>query len=220
VGRPTDDVYMTLKTDIMHGRLAPGAHLVEETIGQQFNVSRTPIRNAIKRLEDEGLVFVESRRGAFVASWTSADAAEVMAIRSMLEAQAAALAAERRTPEDLEYLAGICDKMEGVEETRAADFRDRMAHYNHEFHIGILQVARSPRLFNICKNLTLAPLMSGSFQAYDEHHLHRSLWDHRAILTSIRLQDEESARAMMAAHLRITYQFMSNRDNSTDDISA
>ena len=127
----------------------------------------------------------------------------------MLEAEAAALAAERRTSADLDHLVEVCERMEEAEANREEGFRDVMANRNHEFHLGILEVARSPRLFNICKNLTMAPLMSGSFHAYDDPNLHRSLSDHRAILTSITLQDAESARAMMAAHLRITYQFMS-----------
>src|SRR6476620_6459809 len=97
MGRPADDVYSSLKDDIERGVLTPGEHLVEDTIGSQFNVSRTPIRNAIKRLQADGLVTIEPRRGAFVASWTNDDAAEVMSIRSMLEPHAAALAAQRRT---------------------------------------------------------------------------------------------------------------------------
>ena len=211
MARPTDDVYNSLKDDIERGVLTPGEHLVEDTIGSQFNVSRTPIRNAIKRLQAEGLVTTEPRRGAFVASWTNDDAAEVMSIRSMLEPHAAALAAQRRTMADIDNLLDACKQMELIEQARPEKFRDTLAQHNHEFHLQILETARSPRLFSICKNLTQAPLMSGSFHFYDDQQLRRSLSDHREIVTSIQLKDAESARAAMTSHLRLAYQFMSTR---------
>lgn len=211
VGRPTDDVYAGLKDDIERGILTPGEHLVEDTICTRFNVSRTPVRNAIKRLETDGLVTSEPHRGAFVASWTSDDAAEVMQIRSMLEPHAATLAAQRRTTEDLAELHELCGQMEHVEHERPAGFRDTLAQQNYHLHLKILEVARSPRLFSICKNLTQAPLMSGSFHFYDDKQLRRSLSEHREIVTSIELQDAETARASMNTHLRLAYQFMSTR---------
>ena len=208
MGRPTDDVYSSLKDDIERGVLTPGEHLVEDTIGNQFNVSRTPIRNAIKRLQADGLVTIEPRRGAFVASWTNDDAAEVMSIRSMLEPHAAALAAQRRTP-GRRRQPPRCLQTNGTNRTGPArEVPDTLAQQNHEFHLQILETARSPRLFSICKNLTQAPLMSGSFHFYDDQQLRRSLGDHREIVTSIQLKDAESARAAMTSHLRLAYQFL------------
>ena len=119
VARPSDDVYAGLKDDIERGILTPGEHLVEDAICTRFGVSRTPVRNAIKRLEAEGLVSSEPNRGAFVASWTSDDAAEVMTIRSMLESHAAALAAQRRTPQDIERAARTV-RADGTSRTRPA----------------------------------------------------------------------------------------------------
>lgn len=211
MARPSDDVYAGLKDDIERGILTPGEHLVEDAICTRFGVSRTPVRNAIKRLEADGLVTSEPNRGAFVASWTSDDAAEVMTIRSMLESHAAALAAQRRTPRDLDELRALCQKMEQVERDRPAGFRDTLAQQNYQLHLKLLEIARSPRLFGICKNLTQAPLMAGSFHFYDDNQLRRSLSEHREILTSIELHDAETARASMNTHLRLAYQFMSTR---------
>lgn len=211
MGRPSDDVYAGLKDDIERGILTPGEHLVEDAICTRFNVSRTPVRNAIKRLEAEGLVTSEPNRGAFVASWTSDDAAEVMAIRSMLEPHAVALAAHRRTTQDIEDLQQLCQQMERVEQDRPAGFRDTLAQQNYQLHLKILEIARSPRLFSICRNLTQAPLMAGSFHFYDDKQLRRSLSEHREIITSIELQDAETARASMNTHLRLAYQFMSTK---------
>jgi DNA-binding GntR family transcriptional regulator len=211
VGRPTDDVYRALKADIFRGRLAPGEHLVEATLENRFKVSRTPIRNALRRLENEGLVAIASHRGAFVSSWTDADSAEVMAIRILLEPRAAALAAQRRSERDVERLLAICDDMEKCERERPEDFRSALAQQNHHLHLLVLEAARSPRLFTITKNLAQAPLVIGAYEYYEESQIRRSLADHRELVASIRLQDADSAHAIMAAHLQLAYRSMSNR---------
>jgi DNA-binding GntR family transcriptional regulator len=209
--RPADEVYRTLKSQIQTGQLAPGAHLVEDTLSAQYGVSRTPVRNALRRLGDDGLVTVEPNRGAFVASWTSDDTAEVMAIRAMLEAHAAALAAERRTPEQLAHMIQICESMEECERKRRKNFRDELAHQNHDFHLAVLESSASPRLYNITANLTRAPLMVGSFQFYDDRQLKRSLDEHRDLVEAIEVGDPAGARAVMEAHLRSSYRTMAAR---------
>jgi DNA-binding GntR family transcriptional regulator len=205
MGRPADTIYLALKSAIQTGRLAPGSHLVEDTLREQYGVSRTPVRNALRRLSDDGLVTIEANRGAFVASWTSDDAAEVMAIRAMLEPYAAELAAQRRTRAQLDQLIHLCDDMEACERDRRPDFRAELAHQNHTLHELLLQCAASPRLYNITANLTRAPLMLGSFQLYDDQQLRRSLQDHRQLITAIEAQDSATARAVMEAHLRLSY---------------
>lgn len=208
MGRPADEVYRALKSAIQTGRLAPGEHLVEDTLRTEYGLSRTPIRNALRRLAENGLVTIEANRGAFVASWTSDDVAEVMSIRALLEPHAAALAAERRTEEQLERLLEICSSMEACERKRAGDFRDELARQNHELHTSVLECAASPRLFTITANLTRAPLMVGSFQFYSDDQLQRSLREHRDLVEAIETRDAPSARAVMEAHLRQSYRTM------------
>lgn len=205
MARPADEVYDALKSDIQTGVLAPGAHLVEENLCTQYGVSRTPVRTALRRLSDDGLVSVEPRRGAFVASWTSDDAAEVMAIRAMLEPYAAGLAAQHRSPEDLAVLCELCHVMDDTERRRPANFREILAQRNHELHLTILRSAASPRLYGIAANLAQAPLMNGSFQLYGDHQLRRSLGEHRELAAAIEAQDAQAARAVMEAHLRLAY---------------
>ncbi|MGD6741397.1 GntR family transcriptional regulator [Streptomyces sp. BH106] len=216
MGRPADAIYLALKSAIQTGQLAPGAHLVEDTIREQYQVSRTPVRNALRRLSDDGLVTIEANRGAFVASWTSDDAAEVMAIRAMLEPYAAQLAAQRRTSGQLDQLTKLCDAMEACERIRGDRFRDELARQNHELHQLVLECAASPRLYNIAANLTRAPLMLGSFQFYDDLQLQRSLQDHRQLVTAIAAHDSATARAVMEAHLRLSYMALTASSQHTN----
>ncbi|MGD6755906.1 GntR family transcriptional regulator [Streptomyces sp. BH105] len=205
MGRPADAIYLALKSSIQTGQLAPGEHLVEENLRAEYGVSRTPVRTALRRLSEDGLVTIEANRGAFVASWTDSDATEVMAIRSMLEPYAAQLAAERRTDEQLTQLHRLCDRMEGSAKEQTADFRDELAHDNHELHLLVLQCAASPRLYSIAVNLARAPMMLGSFQLYSDRQLTRSLQDHRELVNAIGRRDAAAARAIMEAHLRLSY---------------
>lgn len=214
MGRPADTIYLALKSSIQTGQLAPGEHLIEDNLRAQFDVSRTPVRTALRRLSDDGLVTIEPNRGAFVASWTTSDAAEVMAIRALLEPFAAQLAAERRTDEQLADLTRLCNTMDACATERAPHFRDELARRNHELHTLILQSAASPRLYNIAINLARAPLMLGSFQLYEDHQLTRSLQDHRELLNAIAQRDGGTARAVMEAHLRLSYLALTSTPNT------
>ena len=205
------DVLADLREHIITGKIPPGAHLAESALATEYAISRTPVRAALRALAGEGLIVIEPHRGAFVAEWTTADAAEVMQIRSMLESYGASLAALRRTPEQLEQLSHLCDTMDLLERERPKNFRAQIAELNHQLHLLILEAAASPRLFNIAKDLALAPIMSGSFQYYSDTELQRSLQDHRLIFSALAHGDSELARAAMEAHLRTAYAALSRR---------
>ncbi|WP_105030343.1 GntR family transcriptional regulator [Arthrobacter ruber] len=210
------DVLHDLRVKITTGKLPPGSHLTERALCTEYAVSRTPIRTVLRELANEGLVVVAPHRGVFVAEWTNADAAEVMAIRSLLESHAAGLAAHSRTDSHLEELDRLCASMETLAENQPEGFRAQIAELNHKLHLLILESAASPRLFNIAKDLALAPLMSGSFQYYSAEELGRSLQDHRLIIAAITDNDEHLARALMESHLRTSFAAFTRRRRPTE----
>lgn len=203
-----------LRTRITTGLIPPGSHLTERGLAEEYEISRTPVRSILRELADQGLVTVAPNRGVFVAEWTTSDAAEVMSIRALLESHAAKLAAENRTAEQMENLSSLCDRMDALEETKNNGYRAEIASLNHELHLLILEAAASPRLFNIAKDLAMAPLMSGSFQYYSDEELRRSLQDHRLILDALKHRDGERARALMEGHLRTAYAALSRRSGA------
>ena len=205
------DVLEDLRAKITTGRLPPGSHLTERGLCAEYAISRTPIRAVLRELADEGLVVVSPNRGVFVAEWTNTDAAEVMSIRALLESHAAGLAAHSRSDSQLEELNRLCDRMDSIAANQADGYRAEIAELNHELHLLILESAASPRLFNIAKDLALAPLMSGSFQYYAPDELQRSLQDHRMIVDAITQRDEHRARALMEGHLRTAYAALTRR---------
>lgn len=200
-----DDILADLRERITSGRISPGSHLTETDLAAEYNLSRSPIRKALRELADEGLVVLEPHRGAFVAEWTTSDAAEIMEIRALLEGQGARLAALRRTDEQITALAEICGQMEKLSRDRPDGYRALVSELNHQFHLLILESASAPRLYSITKDLARAPMMMGSFQYYDDHQLQRSLDDHRMILDAIEHREPERARILMDGHLRNAY---------------
>lgn len=92
-------VYEELKLLILTGKIEPGMRLMEEELADDMGVSRTPIREAIRKLEKEGLITIEPRRGAYVSQISTKDMVEILEVRQNMEGFAAALAAERMTPE-------------------------------------------------------------------------------------------------------------------------
>lgn len=103
-------VHQDLRGDILDGRCEPGSRLREEEIAERFGVSRTPVREALRRLEADGLVIVTPNRGAEVVRWRDDDIAELVELRAMLEGQAARRAALAGGV-DLVALGALCDRM-------------------------------------------------------------------------------------------------------------
>ena len=98
------DAYHQIRRWIVEGRLRPGERLVEQRLAEELDLSRTPIREALRMLQSEGLVRFEPNRGARVRSLTMADIDDLYELRGRLEAMAAELAAVRATPDQLDRL--------------------------------------------------------------------------------------------------------------------
>lgn len=108
---------------IIFGELSPGQHLVEEEIGRQFNVSRSPVREALRLLEQEALVVKESRRGVRVIPMDLEDLDEVYSCRILLEGLAAELAARNRSAEDLADIRESIELLHSIQSAKNGDIR-------------------------------------------------------------------------------------------------
>ena len=105
-------VYEELKLLIVKGKIKPGMRLMEEELAEDMGVSRTPIREAIRKLEKEGLITIEPRRGAYVSQLSKQDMVEILEVRQNVEGFAAELAAKRITPEEKMKLREIAEEYE------------------------------------------------------------------------------------------------------------
>ncbi|MGI6359324.1 MAG: GntR family transcriptional regulator [Bacillota bacterium] len=143
-------VFEHLREAIITGKLRPGERLMEMQLAEEMGVSRTPVREAIRKLELEGLVIMVPRRGAYVSDLTIKDVAETYEIRSALESLAAGLAAERITADESEELERILVQ---IGQCIANNDVKRSLELDEQFHNLLYQASKNDRLVQIINNL-------------------------------------------------------------------
>jgi DNA-binding GntR family transcriptional regulator len=194
-------VYRSISAALRRGEIPAGSRLVEGDLARVMAVSRTPVREALRRLEDEGLVLSATSRGCVVAD-PMADAEHVFLIRGRLEGLAAALAAEQITVPELEVLRGLQGEMERTLESPRADL-DRLVDLNYRFHSRITAAARSPRLEKLVSRLHPEYLSYQVVRRYDRERRHQSVREHQAILDALWSRDVEEADRLIRTHFEL-----------------
>lgn len=203
-GRPAEsnphrsEVYAQLRTAILHGTLRPMERITENQIAARFGMSRTPVREAFRRLEAEGLIHVVPQRGSFVSQPSVEGILEIYQIRTPLEAMATRIAAETIEPSQLRRLEEIV-AIEADPRRRVSP--ERSLRLNREFHAIIFACTRNRRLASMLTSLQ------------DEVHRVRVLWpstvarldetrkEHVAILAALKAHDPAAAERSMREHL-------------------
>lgn len=193
-------VYDHLRTEILDGRLEPGAELIEVALAEQLGVSRGPLREAISRLAAEGLVTVSPRRGAVVRSLSKEEFLELYQVREALERMAVQLAVPRLTDEQFEELASLNAEME----THAAGNEvESFFEANLAFHARLLEASGNRKLEELYRQL-LGQLGRYRLRSLTlRGNLKRSVSEHKAILRAARRGDAERAAQLMAEHIRV-----------------
>lgn len=147
-----DKVYERLRQAILTGKLQPGHRLVERKLAEQLGVSRTPVREAIRMLELEGLVSHLPRVGSVVAQVTDLEVLEIYRIRAVLEGLAARMAAENIKPDQLQRLTELLDSIDKYADETNLDL-DLLSIIHREFNDVIYKAAHSPRLYGMITSL-------------------------------------------------------------------
>lgn len=193
-----DIVFDAIKEAILTGRLKPGERLMEVQLAEEMGVSRTPVREAIRKLELEGLVVMVPRKGAYVSGLTLKDVAEVFEIRSSLEGLAAALAAERITEDEIKSLDKILSDI-----TQASEKGDTetVIKKDMEFHQILFSASRNQRLAQIINNLK-EQIDRFRIQSFSNPVRVKSvLSEHKGIIDAIKQGDAENAEKLAKAHI-------------------
>ena len=201
----TEQVYRTLRRQIMSGDLPPGAQVKEEHVAATLDVSRTPVRSALQRLTADGLLINRERRGAFVAEWTHRDIEEIFELRVLLESQAAGHAALNATAAQIAELGALTDAMNRFACDKPINYLGDIEAANNRFHHLILESSGSPRLRALAATLVDIPLVVGAFFVYTQDDLQRSIQHHRDLLMAIEDRNRHLAQEIMSVHLRMAH---------------
>jgi len=197
-----DHAYKIIRGKIFEGELKAGERLKEAELSTVCEVSRTPVREALRKLEADGLVFIAANSGAVVAEWNESDIQDIYAVRVRLEVLAATLAAERRTDEDLVQMQDCAEAMKRMSEADDVHTNDsEIARLNSQFHHLIIMAARSRALAAAAAQVIEAPLMLRTFRRYAPERLIRSVSDHLELVAAIRAKDSALAGSLMGGHI-------------------
>jgi DNA-binding GntR family transcriptional regulator len=196
-----DRAYEVIRAGIVDGTFELGARLPEEEVAGRAGVSRTPVREALRRLAAEGFVTFAPNRGAQVASWSDHDLEEIFELRALLESHVAGLAATRITPAQLVEMHDLADRMDRAADHPTPRALDRVAELNTSFHRAILTAADAPRARALLESVILAPRVHRTFPRYTPAALRRSMHHHRELLAALEAGDRAWASTVMRTHV-------------------
>lgn len=197
------EVYETIKQRILDGLYAPHEYVRESTVAKELDVSRTPVREALRELVSEGWLEAIPHHGARVTAWTETDAREVFEIRLVLEPMAIAAACSRIDESRLAYLKTLARQMEALTASIEdnPDARNEIAALNHEFHRELVEASGNKRLVNVLQSLVRTSVIRRNINQYNPDHLRRSMQHHAEILQAIEARNPAWAESMMRSHL-------------------
>ncbi|MBB5232603.1 GntR family transcriptional regulator [Deinococcus budaensis] len=198
--RPTlvrDGVYGHLRRAVLDGEIAPGERLGEVELGERLGVSRTPVREAIMRLTQDGLLVAEANKGVRVRTVSAAEAQGTYVVREELDGLAAALAAQAHTEADAGALRGALDALNAAP---GGDYREQ-TRLDLAFHREVTLAAHNTALAELARWLSLrVALIKHQTRIYNAHP--DTAAQHGAILSAVLARDADAAREAARTHVR------------------
>ncbi|MBU0465637.1 MAG: GntR family transcriptional regulator [Proteobacteria bacterium] len=195
-----EKTYSLLKKQILTGQFQPKKRLTEESLAKKFGVSRTPVRDALHKLELEGLVKVAGARGFCVPEDSVEDMSEIFEIRAVLEGHALACVCKIITDEDIQSLKKL---VQSAEQAFLSGKLEHIFDYNTQFHdllYGML-ASRKPRLFSIIEDMREYVLRYRKNTLIHQDGVRRSISGHKKILMALDLRDPKLCERIMSNHV-------------------
>ena len=201
-----DVVFNTLRQAILRGELKPGERLMEIQLANKLGVSRTPVREALRQLELEGLVTIIPNKGAYVTGISLKDVHDIYMIRSMLEGLCARWATRYITEEQIEELEEVILLSEFHLKRKSADKKgaekaQQVSELDGKFHKVLYHASNSRILEHVLSDFHKYVKMARTMSVEEEHRAERSIGEHRAILEAIKARDEELAERLANEHI-------------------
>jgi len=190
-----EEVAEQLRQRIFRRELEPGSWIDELKIAEEFGISRTPLREALKVLAAEGLVTMKVRRGAYVTEMSEKDLRDVYHLLSLLESDAAGVVAERATPEQQQTLRDLHAELESAAGNREAFFS-----VNERFHMALLDMADNRWRSQMVADLRKVMKLNRHNSLLKQGRIEDSLNEHRAILAAMVARDASATARAMQAH--------------------
>ena len=190
-----EEVAEQLRQRIFRRELEPGSWIDELKIAEEFGISRTPLREALKVLAAEGLVTMKVRRGAYVTEMSEKDLRDVYHLLSLLESDAAGVVAERASDAQLKALQGLHAELEA-----AVTDREKFFSVNERFHMQLLALADNRWRDQLVADLRKVMKLNRHNSLLKQGRIAESLQEHRTIMQALHARQPETARQALQAH--------------------
>lgn len=195
-----EKVYHYLKSSILSGRFDPGERLTEEHIAKKLKVSRTPVREALHKLESEGLIKPRKKRGFIASRDSKEEVEELLELRAILEGYALRLISEKISEETLDRLNGLIDK---ADEALRRNRIDEVFKWNTQFHDSLHElISEKRRLYPLMVNMRKYILRYRRDTLSNPEGVKRTIEGHRKIILALRLRDPALCEYIMREHIR------------------
>jgi DNA-binding GntR family transcriptional regulator len=191
------EVAELLRQRIFKRELEPGSWIDEMKLAEEYGISRTPLREALKVLAAEGLVTMKVRRGAYVTVVSETDLADVYHLLSLLESDAAGVVAQRATDAQLKELQALHKELEA-----AVGNRDKFFAINERFHMRLLQIAGNRWRDQMVADLRKVMKLNRHHSLFKSGRLEDSLREHRAVMEALVKRDAKATVKRMQEHFR------------------
>ena len=189
------EVAELLRERIFSNQLPPGSWIDEMALAEEYGISRTPLREAIKVLATEGLVTMKVRRGAYVTEVNAKDQADVYHLLSLLESDAAGVVAQRATPAQLQDLQSLHTELGA-----AVDSTDRFFEVNERFHMRLLEIADNRWRDQLCADLRKVMKLNRHNSLLKSGRVAESLGEHQALMDALLARNEALSVQRMREH--------------------
>ncbi len=191
------EVAELVRQRIYNRELAPGSWIDEMKMVEEFGISRTPLREALKVLAAEGLVTMKVRRGAYVTEVSEQDLRDVYHLLALLESDAAAVVADKATPQELDQLHALHQQLEA-----AVDDANLFFQINEQFHMQLLALCNNRFLTQTVADLRKVMKLNRHQSLFKQGRIEDSLMEHRAIMACLMERRAEAARHAMQTHFQ------------------
>ena len=196
-----EEVAELLRQRIFNRELTPGSWIDELKIAEEYGISRTPLREALKVLAAEGLVTMKVRRGAYVTEVSDKDLSDVYHLLSLLESDAVAVVAERATPAQLAELEQLHQELETAGRDPEGQ-RERFFQINERFHMKVLEIADNRWRDQMVSDLRKVMKLNRHNSLFKTGRVQESLLEHRAVMAALKARDVPLAAQRMREHFQ------------------
>ncbi len=203
--KAVEKAYSFVRERTLKGVYSSGIRITEQEIADATGVSRTPVREALRRLQAEGFLSHIPNQGAAVMEWSADMIGGVFELRALLEPYGAARAAERITTQGLALLKSLAQRQHEESVRRAPGYIKRIGDLNSRFHRAVQEHSGNARLVAMLPALIDAPLVLETFANYEHAELVRSASHHLEIVSALEARDGVWAASVMRSHIHAAY---------------